>query len=220
MEQLRPQIKTGDFGNGFKIEGLDPHRSDDIFIKRPGFVSNITQGLSYGCGDFIIEKIKVDFGIQPLFDTIIKVPKVLNKGVSDNAYNFGWLNSKSNSKFATVISDYKMRVTMRGKQELRNGQTYIKWTSIKITPKFSQIKMRMDNAFPDRALNEAVNNFLNQNIEIVKPEIEQAIISTQSELNPFLTFKIRIHHSSIYIHSSTMARRSIQNIWQLSPECY
>lgn len=191
IEQMRPQLKTGDFGNGLKFFPLENVRTSDIFIRRTGIVSNITNQVTLGTGDFVIEKIKIDLN-QPLIDLIIRVPKTVTKAISENSYNFGWLNSKSRSNFTSVISNYKARITVKGKQEIRNGEKYINFTSFKVVSKITQIKFRLDNAFADRILNEAVNSFLNQNADIVIPDIEK---SNSKDLSEYLMNSKRLIHS-------------------------
>lgn len=180
IEQMRPLLKSGKLGNGLQTEGFDPHHGGDIFIQKQGVTSNITQITTFGYSDFVIEKIKVDFN-NPLFDVIIRIPKMRNRGISENTYSLGWLNSKQKGKFESVIVNMRLRVTLKGVQEKRNGKTYIKWTSIKVIPKVTQLVSRQD-AFPDKALNEVINRLANENIGLILPDVEKSVTENQSKI--------------------------------------
>lgn len=207
IESLRPSIKSGDFGNGFKLEGIDPIRMDDIIIKRSSYSSNVTNSVASGTGDFVIEKIKVDFN-NAYFDILIRIPKIFVTGNFDDKFNFGWLNSRASGKLTTWLANLKVRIIFKGHHETKNGQKYIKVNSIIVTPKVSQIKIRMENAFADKTLNEAINSFLNQNVDLFLPEVETSIKSTISEsiLKYFFILFFNKNHLSARMVRNTISR--------------
>lgn len=184
IENLSPFLKTGDFGDGFKVEGIDPLKLDDISIRRPNLSSNITQLISYGSGTFVIEKIKVNFD-KPSLDLIINVPKSVNIGNYENEFRFGWLNAKAKGKMTSWLGNLKIRIGFKGRLETRNGQKYIKMDTFFVAPKITQIKIYLENVSPDKTFNEVINTFLNQNVEVVAPEIENSIKNTLRESKYF-----------------------------------
>ena len=52
---------SGDFGNGWKISGLEPMRIDDISLERGrGFYVSLSNVLAYKISNFKIEKLRVN----------------------------------------------------------------------------------------------------------------------------------------------------------------
>lgn len=184
IEQLRPFLKAGNLGNGLKGEAIEPQPGEDMYIDKPGIISNVTQTTVHGFGDFLIEKIKVDFD-KPLFDIIVKIPKTTSHGISENVYSYGgFFNTMSKSKYTTVTKNWRMRITLKGKHEIRKGETYIKWTSVNIVPRILQIETKLIDAFPDKAINDAVNLMMNESIDLIVPDVEKATVVAQSKCSP------------------------------------
>lgn len=134
-----------------------------------------------GAGDFVIEKIKMDFD-NPLFDVVAVLPKCEARGYYENTFNLGWLNTRAKGRIVNQLADMKMRLTFKGHHEIRNGQKYIKFDTFNVAAKITKIKIHLENAFPDKALNDAVNGFINQNTDLFVPEVEAAVRQTMSKL--------------------------------------
>lgn len=94
IEFLRPRLKTGDFGNGFKIDPLDPLKVENIVIKRGnGFFVNFYNLKGFGAWNFKINKIRVS--ADPFrIDALVDVPRVDAFGDYNLDMALGILNLK------------------------------------------------------------------------------------------------------------------------------
>lgn len=184
IERLRPAFKSGDFG-AFRTEPLDPVKLDDISIRRPGLTSDVTNVRASGVVDYVVEKANLDFN-KSLMDMIIVFPKVSVVGNYVNQFNFGWLNAHAKGRFTALLGNLKVRIGFRGRQEMRNGQRYLKAEQFTAVPKITQIKIHLENAFPDKNLNDAVNAFMNQNVDLFVPEVEQSIKTTMRKFDEII----------------------------------
>lgn len=94
IELLRPRLKTGDLGDGVKIDGLEPLKIDDIVINRgEGFYVNLNNLKALGAMNFKIEKLRVnvnDFKI----DALVEIPKIEAYGKYKLQMLLGILNLK------------------------------------------------------------------------------------------------------------------------------
>lgn len=181
VENLRSNIRSGDFGSGFSFDALDPLRLDDIMLRKPGLTGRDTNVLAQGISNFVIDKLSYD-PEKVLMDVIITVPKIRVIGDYVNNFNLGFINHRSEGKFKAQLVNLKLRFGFKGHQVQRNGETYMKIDSVIVTPKITHIKIRLDNVFPgNEALGETINGFLNENVDLVVPDIEVSIKSTIRE---------------------------------------
>lgn len=76
IEFIRPSLKSGDFGNGFKIDPLEPLPVDDIVIKRgAGLYMKFTNMKGNGAMDFKVNKIR--FNADPFkVDMVLEIPRM------------------------------------------------------------------------------------------------------------------------------------------------
>lgn len=89
---LRPALKTGDFGNGFFVDALDPIKLDDIVIDRgEGFYVNLNNLKATGASNFKITKFRINLEHFRV-DAIIEVPKVEAHGLYRLKMLLGVLN--------------------------------------------------------------------------------------------------------------------------------
>lgn len=79
IEIIKPNLKTGDFGNGFKIDPLEPLKIADINIERPGLTVSLTDILVNGATNFKISKLRINTD-QFKVDVIVEVPRLEAKG--------------------------------------------------------------------------------------------------------------------------------------------
>lgn len=181
VENLRSNIKSGDFGGGFIFEAIDPLRLDDIVLKKPGITGKDTNVLAQGISNFVIDKLSYD-PERVLMDVILTVPRIRVIGDYVNNFNLGFINHRSEGKFKAQLVNLKLRFGFKGHHVQRNGETYMKIDSVMVIPKITQIKIRLDNVFPgNEALSETINGFLNENVDLVVSDIEVSIKSTIRE---------------------------------------
>lgn len=196
IELLRPNIKTGNFGDGFVVQGIDPLKLDNVYTRISTLNANVTNIIASGVGNFIIEKIKVDFN-NPYVDMTLNVPNIQATGQYGLKMSLGLLNinARGRGKFGTSV---KLRCGCKGVVEIRNGQKYIKVKQCIATAKVTQLKMFFENVLPEKALNDAVNAFMNENTAIFIPDVEKAIQSTICELIKLNSNFLKIFQFCIY----------------------
>lgn len=163
------------------MQGIDPLRLNDIYILRPSFSANLTNVVTSGSGNFNIEKIRVDFD-RSLMDVLVTVPKIQVSGYYANQFGLGIIKTRGKGRISARLGNMKLRISAKGRHEIKNDQNYIKFDRIVVTPKITQIKIYMEDLLPDKALNEGINAFLNQNVNLFVPEVEQAIQTTLCKL--------------------------------------
>lgn len=144
-------------------------------------MSNVTNSIAYGSGNFVIDKIKVDLNNPVFIDLLLRFPQIKTLASFEDQFNFGWINSKTKGKLTTWLANLRIRITCKGVYENRNGQQYVRMNSIKVIPKVTQIKIKRDDPVSDRTLNEAINSFMNQNVDLFIPEVETSIRISMSE---------------------------------------
>lgn len=81
--------------------------------------------------------------------------------------------------------------THKGRLEIRNGRTYVKFENLKIAAKIRKIRIYLENAFPGPTLNNALNNFINQNTELFLPEVEARIHQTLGKIVSIIIKKLQ-----------------------------
>lgn len=177
---MRPNIKSGDYGGGFRAESIEPLRMDDITLNKPGLTGGNTNVIAYGLGSFVVDKLAYEVGPDNfLFDVLLTIPKTNVVGDYVNIFKLGFINARSEGKFKAVVHNMKVRMTTRGRIENRNGQPFVKIESVNVLPRITQIKILLENVFPGNpALSDTINAFLNQNVDLFVPDVEVSVKST------------------------------------------
>lgn len=92
INSLRTNLKTGDFGNGFFVDALDPIKLDDIIIDRgEGFYVNLNNLRATGASNFKITKFRINLANFRV-DAIFEIPKVEAFGLYKLKMLLGVLN--------------------------------------------------------------------------------------------------------------------------------
>lgn len=77
IELIRPSLKSGNFGNGFLINALEPLTIDDFNIQREnGLFTSLSNLKATGAMNFKIKKLRI--GVVPSFklDMLVDMPKI------------------------------------------------------------------------------------------------------------------------------------------------
>lgn len=176
IEAIRPFLKTGDFGSGFKLKnGIDPISIDDFTVDKQGIYAVITNLVAYGASNFVFDRFKIDLE-KAKMDVIITIPRV--EALGNYKINLGrsLLNVRSNGRIKNTLSNLKVRIQMKGRVESRNDDKYVKMESCNVAVKVNSIKLYMENLFKDeKALNDVANQIINQNTELFVPELEESL---------------------------------------------
>lgn len=104
IESIRPSLATGNFGNGFVIDGLEPLKIDDIVIQRNGLFANLYNVKAIGATTFRIEKLRINVEKFKV-DAIVEVPHVEAYGQYKLQMNLGVLNIKGEGNARANIGE-------------------------------------------------------------------------------------------------------------------
>lgn len=105
IEHIRPFLKTGDLGNGLKLDGIEPLPIDNIYLERgSGFFFNLLNIKAYNIYNLQVEKIKVRVNPDSInVDIIINIPKVDSLGDYKINLFLGLITIKGEGKFKSQM---------------------------------------------------------------------------------------------------------------------
>jgi hypothetical protein len=109
---MRPYLKNGDLGNGFKIVPIEPISIDNIFLERgSGFFFNLYNIKAYNIHKFQIDKIRVTLEPNLVADLLIKIKNV--DCVGDYKINLllGIINLQGQGKIEGKIGRYAVLIS-------------------------------------------------------------------------------------------------------------
>ena len=105
IELIRPRLKTGDLGNGMRIDPLEPFNVEDITINRgDGFYVHLANLKAFGATNFKVGKLRInanDFKI----DALVDVPKIDAFGQYKLKMVLGVLNLKGDGNMKANIGE-------------------------------------------------------------------------------------------------------------------
>lgn len=182
IEALRPFLKSGNFGGGLKIEGIDPVTIGNFIVDKEGVQAFISNLVAYGSSNFVFDRFKIDIP-NARMDAILTIPRV--EAVGSYKINLGraLLNVRSSGRIKTVLKNLKVRIHMKGHVKTIDGAEYLRMESCNVDVKVNSIKLFMENLFKnDKALNDVANQLINQNTQLFVPELEASLKSSLCKL--------------------------------------
>ena len=100
---IRPRLKTGDLGNGMRIDPLEPFHVEDITINRgEGFYVHLSNLKALGATNFKIGKLRIN-AIDFKIDVLVDVPKIDAYGQYKLKMVLGVLNLKGDGNMKANI---------------------------------------------------------------------------------------------------------------------
>ncbi|KAG5682318.1 hypothetical protein PVAND_011677 [Polypedilum vanderplanki] len=181
IEHLRPFLKTGDLGNNFLINGLEPLDIDDINLERgQGFFFYLQNIKAFKVSNFRIDKVRVNMKNLD-FEFIIDIP--VADSIGDYKINLilGVVNIKGEGKFNSKLENMKIRLKIHGELYTQAGVEYMKIAKIETKVQVPKITFQLHNLFKDKVLNDVSNNLVNDNIHLFIDDIEAKIQSSLSK---------------------------------------
>lgn len=175
IEHLRPHLASGNLGEGFKVDGIDPIDIDDFIVDKQGIYSQISNLKAFGASKFRIDRFKVDIE-NARIDAIVTVPKIEANGLYKINIGRTLLRVQGSGKIRNILPNLKIRFSLKGRIEQRDGEEYLKFESCDVIVKVTSIKIYMENLFANEPLlNEAANSLINQNTQLFVPELEVSL---------------------------------------------
>lgn len=104
IELIRPSLGTGNFGNGFVIDALEPLKVDDIIIQRSGLNANLYNVNANGATTFRIDKLRINAENFKV-DVIVTVPKIEAYGQYKLQMHLGVLDIKGEGNARAKIGE-------------------------------------------------------------------------------------------------------------------
>lgn len=105
IEFIRPNLKSGSFGNGFVIDPLEPLKIEDIIIERgPGFHVSLTNIKAVGAMNFKINKLRINVDNFRI-DAIVDVPRIQAYGTYKLNMILGVLNLRGDGNTNANIGE-------------------------------------------------------------------------------------------------------------------
>lgn len=200
---IRPKLKSGNLGNGFAIDPLEPINIDDILIQKNGLYVSLTNIKALGAANFRIDKLRINAENFKV-DVIVTLPRIEAFGQYKLRMTLGVLNldgdgnmkallgkdflmnfpSGHSSKiiylqficFLLITEDLKLKISLSGAPYVKNGEKYIRADRSTVTAKIVKMTMNFDNLFKgDKVLSDLGNSLVNQNIDLLIGDIEPSL---------------------------------------------
>lgn len=109
IELIRPKLGSGDLGNGFVIQPLEPISIDDITIDHgDGLYLHLTNLKASGATNFRIEKLRINIE-KFRIDALVVIPRVEATGDYKLKMNLGVLNLNGEGIHHSVLGKYCQR---------------------------------------------------------------------------------------------------------------
>lgn len=110
IEILRPNIRSGDFGNGIIIDPIEPISIGDINIDRgSGFLVKVNGLTARGASNFKIEKLRINLP-KNVVEVIVTVPKIEAVGRYRSNIVLGIIKLNGNGAFHANIGELTMKI--------------------------------------------------------------------------------------------------------------
>ncbi|XP_070493725.1 uncharacterized protein [Chironomus tepperi] len=176
VEFLRPYLKNGDLGNGFKIPPLEPMSFDDIFLERgSGFFFNLYNIKAYNIHNFNIDKLRITLEPNVVADLLIKIKNVECSGDYKLNLLLGIVNLQGHGKIEGKIDEIKARIKIETVPLFRDGVEYKNVTRVPAVVKIDNLVLKIHDLFKDKVLNDVGERLVNQNLNLFLPEIEKSV---------------------------------------------
>ncbi|KAG5666680.1 hypothetical protein PVAND_014695 [Polypedilum vanderplanki] len=197
IEILRPSLRTGDFGQGFRVPPLEPFTVPQInFGEEQGlqvFLSNVQVR---GASKFVIDKLRVNFN-ELKMDLLLTTPKLDISGKYKLKFNFLSSLVNSEGEYFTTFENGKIRASLKGYKFMKNGKEYAKIDPVGIQFQRGQVtNLKMTNLFNGNVvLSEIVHGLLTSNPDYVLNNIYPQVNKYLSNLATEVASRIIVGHS-------------------------
>ncbi|CAG9805490.1 unnamed protein product [Chironomus riparius] len=179
INALKPQISTGVFGPNLAIEtNLTKLVVGNVSVNQ-NFNLQLSGLYALGLNNFKVNKLRISPEKFKL-DSIISFEHLDAFSRYSLVWNLGIFNLQGDGDLTISIDNPKVLLKFIGSRYFKNDIEYLKIDKTQLNIKSAQVKVYFDNLFNgQKALEEAANEVVNQNIDIIKgdvfPIIEQNI---------------------------------------------
>ncbi|XP_067013923.2 protein takeout [Anabrus simplex] len=177
IEIIRPKLISGIAE--LAVPPIEPLALDEMKLSRgprgallEALIRNIK---AQGASDFIIEDLKADLEANT-FDVKLLLPKIVFEGDYQLRMNILIFNVFGKGRLTGTFKNYKCDVHMKGTKILKNNETFLEFERMKFKLQVGNADIHLSNLFNgDPTLGETTNRLINENSDILLPEIIPAL---------------------------------------------
>uniref|UniRef100_A0AAG5CV91 Uncharacterized protein n=1 Tax=Anopheles atroparvus TaxID=41427 RepID=A0AAG5CV91_ANOAO len=180
VNELRPRLATGDFGENFTITSLEPITIDRLTIERgENFKANFTNfrisGATHEKTGFIVKKLRTDLESRQINATLL-LPKLQVNSKYALRMSILVLQINGNGDLQVNLTDTKVSLKLNFFTERIDGEEYFRFKPIALKIKFGKARFYLKNLFNGDPTLEAVGNqAINENPDVLLDEVKNGI---------------------------------------------
>ncbi|XP_055546855.1 uncharacterized protein LOC129731113 [Wyeomyia smithii] len=188
VDKLRPNIASGNYGEGRVAAKLDPYYIEQLKIDHgPSFRANLNNVNVEGISQFEVRKIREDLA-NKRFNITAKLPSLLVYGKYDLNMNILLLRISGKGNFNLTLDNTLVSLKLQYDLDPKDGKNYIKFKPVDMRLKFDGAQFYLQNLFNgDPVLEKVGNQAINSNphvlLEEVRPSIEGHLRESLTEIS-------------------------------------
>ncbi|XP_035909011.1 uncharacterized protein LOC118510802 isoform X2 [Anopheles stephensi] len=187
VNELRPRLATGDFGENFTIPSLEPIKIDRLKIERgENFKANFTNfrisGATHEKTGFIVKKLKTDIDNRQINATLL-LPKLQVNSKYSLKMSILVLQINGDGDLQVNLTDTKVSLKLTFYTEMIDGEEYFRFNPINLRVKFGKARFYLKNLFNgDPTLEMIGNQAINENPDVLLDEVKSGIEENLAKL--------------------------------------
>uniref|UniRef100_A0A182NEN7 Uncharacterized protein n=1 Tax=Anopheles dirus TaxID=7168 RepID=A0A182NEN7_9DIPT len=187
VNELRPRLATGDFGENFTITSLEPIKIDRLTIERgENFKANFTNfrisGATHEKTGFIVKKLKTDLPTRQINATLL-LPKLQVNSKYSLKMSILVLQINGDGDLQVNLTDTKVSLKLTFYTEMVDGEEYFRFNPIGLKVKFGKARFYLKNLFNgDPTLEMIGNQAINENPDVLLDEVKGGIEENLAKL--------------------------------------
>ncbi|KFB38975.1 hypothetical protein ZHAS_00006494 [Anopheles sinensis] len=187
VNELRPRLATGDFGENFTIASVEPIKIDRLTIERgENFKANFTNfrisGATHEKTGFIVKKLKTDLKTKQINATVL-LPKLQVNSKYALRMSILVLQINGNGDLQVNLTDTRASLKLTFYTETVDGEEYFRFNPIVLKVKFGKARFYLKNLFNGDPTLEAVGNqAINENPDVLLDEVKEGIEENLAKL--------------------------------------
>ncbi|XP_052895435.1 uncharacterized protein LOC128302610 isoform X3 [Anopheles moucheti] len=187
VNELRPRLATGDFGENFTITPLEPIKIDRLKIERgDNFKANFTNfrisGVTHEKTGFVVKKLKTDIDNRQINVTLL-LPKLQVNSKYSLKMSILVLQINGDGDVQVNLTDTKVSLKLTFYTEMVDGEEYFRFNPINLRVKFGKARFYLKNLFNgDPTLEMIGNQAINENPDVLLDEVKGGIEENLTKL--------------------------------------
>ncbi|XP_065094134.1 protein takeout-like [Ochlerotatus camptorhynchus] len=172
VNHIRPNLASGDFGEGFTMPKIDPLYIEQMKMQRGKDFQVVVRKLNvYGNSAFQLERLQS----KPMnlsFDFVVNIPKSNFTGKYALKMKLLMLDLQGKGDLNGTMTNTRLAVRIRGYTEKIDGKEYARFHRLGIRMKVESATFQLDNLFNgDPVLGQVGNQVINENSRLFLNEL-------------------------------------------------